>query len=138
MRELIAIIRREYTSRVKSKWFIISTIGAPILMVGFGAFSVYMGRRGSANDRIVLADQTGQVASLAAPELEDAGFRIEVAEGAGARPDSLDVRVEEGDIGGYVILRARDLDEATELARSCPLLDHCEIMVRPVFDVPAE
>ena len=39
-------------------------------------------------------------------------------------------------IGGYVILRARDLDEATDLARECPLLDHCEIFVRPLVDVP--
>jgi hypothetical protein len=39
-------------------------------------------------------------------------------------------------IGGYVILAARDLDEAIALARSCPLLEHCEIFVRPVFDVP--
>ncbi|MEQ9424108.1 MAG: YciI family protein [Cyclobacteriaceae bacterium] len=38
-------------------------------------------------------------------------------------------------IGGYVILKATNIDEATEMARNCPLLHHCEIMVRPVFDV---
>jgi len=40
-------------------------------------------------------------------------------------------------IGGYVIVLAADLDEATELAKGCPLLSHCDIQVRPVFDVPA-
>lgn len=39
-------------------------------------------------------------------------------------------------IGGYVILSAEDLDEATELARHCPLLAHCEIFVRPLVAVP--
>jgi len=40
-------------------------------------------------------------------------------------------------IGGYVILRAEDLDEAIELARECPLLEHCEIYVRPVVQIPS-
>ena len=38
-------------------------------------------------------------------------------------------------IGGYVILEAADLAQATELARGCPLLDHCEIFVRPILEV---
>lgn len=39
-------------------------------------------------------------------------------------------------IGGYVILMAEDLEEATTLAKDCPLLDHCEIYVRPLVQVP--
>ena len=39
-------------------------------------------------------------------------------------------------IGGYVILRAKDLDEATGLAQQCPLLNHCEIFVRPLLQIP--
>lgn len=38
-------------------------------------------------------------------------------------------------IGGYVIVAAADIDEATELARGCPLLEHCEIMVRPLIAI---
>lgn len=33
-------------------------------------------------------------------------------------------------IGGYVILLAKDYDEAVELAKDCPLLDHCQLEVR--------
>jgi hypothetical protein len=33
-------------------------------------------------------------------------------------------------IGGYVILSAKDYDEAVELAKDCPLLDHCQLEVR--------
>ena len=39
-------------------------------------------------------------------------------------------------IGGYVILSAANLEEATSLARACPLLKHCEIFVRPLLEVP--
>ena len=39
-------------------------------------------------------------------------------------------------IGGYVILKANDQDEATALAKQCPLLGHCEIFVRPVMMMP--
>ncbi|MDN5214666.1 YciI family protein [Fulvivirgaceae bacterium BMA12] len=40
-------------------------------------------------------------------------------------------------IGGYMIIKAQDLDEATAIAKTCPLLQHCEIFVRPVMNVPA-
>ena len=39
-------------------------------------------------------------------------------------------------IGGYIILKAKDLESATELAKTCPLLSHCEIYVRPLMNVP--
>ena len=38
-------------------------------------------------------------------------------------------------ISGFVILLARDLKEAAELARGCPLLEHCEILVRPILEI---
>ena len=39
-------------------------------------------------------------------------------------------------IGGYIVVLAENIDEATEVAKGCPLLEHCEIMVRPVINVP--
>jgi hypothetical protein len=39
-------------------------------------------------------------------------------------------------IGRYVILKAKDQDEANTLAMACPLLGHCEIFVRPVMVMP--
>lgn len=38
-------------------------------------------------------------------------------------------------IGGYIIISAADIDEATAIAKGCPLLEHCRIMVRPLVDV---
>jgi hypothetical protein len=39
-------------------------------------------------------------------------------------------------IGGYVIVRAVDMDDAVEVARGCPLLHHCRIEVRPLVQMP--
>ena len=39
-------------------------------------------------------------------------------------------------IGGYVIVEADDLAQATAIAQGCPLLQHCEIYVRPLVQVP--
>jgi hypothetical protein len=40
-------------------------------------------------------------------------------------------------VGGYVLLQARDLDEALEAARGCPGLDHRMVVeVRPVQQRP--
>ncbi len=40
-------------------------------------------------------------------------------------------------VGGYFLVRARDLDEAVELARACPILENGgEIEVRPIQIIP--
>ena len=39
-------------------------------------------------------------------------------------------------IGGYIVVLANGLDDAVEIAKGCPLLDHCRIMVRPVLNMP--
>ena len=35
-----------------------------------------------------------------------------------------------------IIIKADCLEDATEVAQGCPLLEHCEIYVRPLVDVP--
>lgn len=37
-------------------------------------------------------------------------------------------------IAGFIILRADDLEQAVEIAKTSPLLNHFEIMVRPMID----
>ena len=40
-------------------------------------------------------------------------------------------------VGGYFLIRARDLDEAIELSRDCPIFAHGgELEVRPILKVP--
>lgn len=40
-------------------------------------------------------------------------------------------------IGGYFVIRARDYDEAVEIASSCPHMEHGTILVRQVEDTGA-
>ena len=40
-------------------------------------------------------------------------------------------------IAGYVIVTATSLEDAIALAQGCPLLGHCELIVRPLVEVPA-
>ncbi len=35
-------------------------------------------------------------------------------------------------IGGYILIRAADIEEAVEIAKSCPLLSEYEIIIRPI------
>ena len=39
-------------------------------------------------------------------------------------------------IAGYVIVQADDFDGAVDIAKNCPLIDHCQIEVRPVLSLP--
>ena len=39
-------------------------------------------------------------------------------------------------IAGYVIVEADNLEDAVNIARSCPLIDHCMLEVRPVLALP--
>jgi hypothetical protein len=41
-------------------------------------------------------------------------------------------------IAGYVVVSAATMEEAVEIARGCPLLDHCELIVRPMVEVPLD
>ncbi len=38
-------------------------------------------------------------------------------------------------IGGYIIIKATGLEEAINKSKTCPLLSHCEIYVRPLMNV---
>jgi len=70
---------------------------------------------------------------VAGQPLQNAGVHI-AAGGASVATDGPFLEPKEV-IGGYVILKAGDLDEAVALAKDCPLLAHCEIYVRPVLAV---
>lgn len=39
-------------------------------------------------------------------------------------------------IAGYIVINAADQDEANALAKTCPLMEHCAIEVRPILALP--
>ena len=64
-----AVIRREFVLRVKSKWFLLSTLGLPVLIVGLGVLSAFLAVRGATDAgeerRLIgVADPAGLIGDL--------------------------------------------------------------------------
>ena len=56
MSKIGLIIKREYSTRVKKKSFIIMSILGPLLIVGFLAFTVYLNKKDSNSYKILMVD----------------------------------------------------------------------------------
>lgn len=103
MRAVWAVIKREYLQRVRSKWFVIATLAAPLLMVALFAVPAILDDRNDDRERtMALVDETGVLYERVAPRLQDGGFLMERA--APDEIDDLDTRMRERELGGYMIL----------------------------------
>src|SRR5262249_43442720 len=49
MDKLLTVAKREYLERVRSRWFILSTLGVPLLMTAIFAISVWVAARSNAS-----------------------------------------------------------------------------------------
>ncbi|MCW5967764.1 MAG: ABC transporter permease [Blastocatellales bacterium] len=117
MDKVIAIIKREYVTRIRSKGFIIGTLVSPLLMVLLLAIPMLIARSsGDGQFRLVVLDQTGEAELITRLDnllLEDnaksdrytvtyevvvPGERIE------DRQPELNRRIEAGEINGYIVL----------------------------------
>ena len=71
MKKLLAVIKREYVQRVRTKFFVIATILGPILMAAFTIVpGMMMMVRTGGPTRIAVVDQTGKTYAGLASELE--------------------------------------------------------------------
>lgn len=106
-----AVIRREYLQRVRTRWFLIATLGAPLL-VGLLLVLPTLGAGGDDGDRtLTLVDGTGILAPALLPRLEEGGYAVSVLddpEDQGARR-ALDASVRSGRLGGYLVLDGETL-----------------------------
>lgn len=64
-----AVVRREFILRVKSKWFLLSTLGLPVLIVGLGGLAGFLAVRGATDAgeerRLIgVADPAGLIGDL--------------------------------------------------------------------------
>jgi ABC-2 type transport system permease protein len=62
MDKMLTVAKREYLERVRSRWFILSTLGVPALMAAIFSVSIYMAARGAASSsvrHIAILDATG-------------------------------------------------------------------------------
>jgi ABC-2 type transport system permease protein len=76
---LSTVVAREYFTRVRSKPFVIGTLLAPLVFMGFLALSAWLGTRAAdAELRIGVVDRTGELVETLVPRLGEMGFRVEL------------------------------------------------------------
>ncbi len=115
MNKLIAVIRREYLARVRSKWFIVTTILAPVLLVGAMALPVMLALRGA--ERVVeisVVDASGEVTrELLRTEAFREGrvrYRPPPSGGREAAREALREQILEQQLDGYLFIPANVLE----------------------------
>ena len=122
MDKLLAIIKREYLTRIKSKGFLIGTILTPLFMAGVAFLPMLMLGKGERNSyRLIVLDETRDASLYQRAEkllTEDnvAKDRVEVSREPLApqqreqRLTELNAEIKAGRLGGYIILAADVLD----------------------------
>lgn len=118
MRQVWAVLRREYVERVRTKGFIFSTIAIPVLMLGSIGLSAFMAVRAERSERqLALVDFTGRLGEEVADGMAAAGYDIEVV-GRDVGTEELDRRVLDDEIEGFVVLDEETLREGVFAYRS--------------------
>ena len=70
MRKFLAVVKREYVQRVRTKFFVVATILGPVLMAGFTIVPALMfGIKAGGPTRLAIVDQTGKMYERVAKEL---------------------------------------------------------------------
>jgi len=111
------VIRREFVERVRTRWFIISTVLGPLLMIAFVAVPLLLARKGAEERVIVVVDATSagfgrrlagtldQAAPLRATWLPTPVTQIEAAS------DSLALLIGAKALDGFVIVSDEAVDD---------------------------
>jgi ABC-2 type transport system permease protein len=111
VRDTIVIARREFTERVKSKWFVVMTLLWPVLMIGMIVVPALLGGQGTDGAKVEIIDKTKV----------DVGSSMKLAMGLFLKwdvvvvpPDSdekeLRKKIKNGKINGYVVVPEDALD----------------------------
>lgn len=123
MANVWAVIRREYLQRVRSRWFIFTTIAGPLMMAGLIYVPAYFGQRQQRNQRtLAVVDRTGVLFARLAPILEEAEYTLSDEPDTAGAVETLSQRVIDGDLGGLIVLDGETLrsGEAVLYATSRP------------------
>ncbi|TVP48214.1 MAG: ABC transporter permease [Gemmatimonadales bacterium] len=106
-----AVIAREYLQRVRTRTFLVGTIGLPLLMLALFVVSALMaGSGGSAERSLALVDRTGVLESGVAARLAAAGFEVESVEPGSVAEEELESRLLDGSLGGALFLESGTLE----------------------------
>src|SRR5260221_12671519 len=70
MRKFLAVVKREYVQRVRTKFFVVATILGPVLLAGFTVVPAMMfSIKSGGPARIAIVDQTGTMYERVAKEI---------------------------------------------------------------------
>jgi ABC-2 type transport system permease protein len=87
MRKLLAVVKREYIQRVRTKFFVVATILGPVLMAGFTIVPALMfSIKAGGPTRLAIVDQTGRMYGRVVRELTSARQTREDNENADPEP----------------------------------------------------
>jgi ABC-2 type transport system permease protein len=112
MKVVFAVIRREYLFRVRSKWFIASTLGLPLLFAVMFIGPILVESRQQNEGEIALVDHTGLLADGVTARLTP-GFTVEEVVPTQGVNEALDRRVQAEEIFGYLVLDDESLASGT-------------------------
>ena len=123
MTNVWVVIRREYLQRVRSKWFIFSTVLAPVFMAAMMILPGYFATKGErANREIAVVDRTGVMYDSLAPRLEEARYTVHQEAWSDDVVPNLSQQVTDKKLGGFLVLDSATLrtGEASFYGRSRP------------------
>jgi len=104
MKQVWSVIRREYVERVKTRAFILSTLGMPLLMIGIMAVVGFVAVLSEQSERqIALIDLNGQLGERVQQALDRAGYDVELA-APGTDTEDLDQQVLDEELEAYIVL----------------------------------
>ncbi len=105
-----AVIRREYLQRVRSRWFIFSTIGMPVFMIGMMFLPIYFANKSQqAGRNIALVDRTGVLADRLLPVLREGGYEVKTQAWSDTVLPHLTQQVNDKVLGGFLVLDEQTL-----------------------------
>ncbi len=100
-----AVIRREYLQRVRSKWFIMVTLLAPVIMIAMMVIPVVIAARSDQADRdLLIVDGSRVLYERVEADFEASGYTV------AEEPWTVDVvtdlrqQAADGEIGGFLVL----------------------------------
>ncbi len=118
-----AVIRREYIQRVRSRWFILSTIGMPIFMIAVMVVPIYFAHKSEqAGHSIAVVDRTGVLTDRLLPALREGGYKVRTEAWSDTAVPHLSQEVSDKKLGGFLVLDSKTLEsgEAVYYGESAP------------------
>jgi ABC-2 type transport system permease protein len=114
MRDVFVIAKRELLERVRTKWFVVTTVLGPVLMIALIVVPALLATSGLSGAKVQIVDPSGKVGAKLKQKLADdprLQWKVEVID-ASTSEDVLQQRVATREINGYIQVPADVLTSA--------------------------